>query len=112
MKNVIQDYEKVQKFLKRADELIIQQIHKVRIRKSYIAHLRNYRKSIEEYPLAVQYLDEITEFAEVLNAEGIEVAQPYANKAMATLDEIAKMVERHGRVWPRSPFKVKWRFFG
>lgn len=90
--------EKLRKFLERADKLIIQQIDKPRIRKTYIKQIRNHRKSIADYPLAVRYLDELTEFAEVLNEKGIVEAQPYADKAMNTLDEIAKMVERHGRV--------------
>lgn len=92
--------DELNKFLHEADRLILKHIAELRIKPTRIRQLENHRATIEKQPepyrsLALKYLDELVEFAHVLNDKGGEAAEPYGQKAMKTLDEIADELDRY-----------------
>lgn len=90
------------KFLEEVDRLIIkEQVKSVRIKSTRIKRLQFHRPKLVKLSkpfqqLALQYLDEITEFANVLNEEGDGVAMSYGDKAAKTLDALAEEVDKIG----------------
>lgn len=86
------------KFLTEADRLIIQHITAERIKSTRIKRLENHRQALmklnEPYrTLSITFLDEIIEFATVLNEEGVEAAEPHAERMRKTLDALLESGE-------------------
>ena len=94
----------VQAFMKDVDRLVVREMRKPVIKKSNIERIRRRRKRLEQIDepfrsLAIRLLDEVLDFSHSLNADGMELADKYARKVFATLDEIGTTADEVSKSW-------------